>query len=297
LDVTGAAASGIDVVLLFVLIGAGKGAYTQIYLLVAIRVIRLVRVLAYWFKIQAFHELRAKAFLFIKEQNMLDFDPTANLDDVAPNAMDEADSKPPIPAKNTKPTVPAHLVPLMGAPEPEVHATGGRSFLKSMRVVAGWAGLAQVSDASASTTSEVSRRLSRRPSETEAPAAHRMSVNRPPTTMTGPPVAPRIPTAMLNLGGLGTTMPLMQQGRTSHVQSRKSFIPPKSSSGSTVPLVPQRPPGGAPQFYQPSPGAPPIQPRQLQSLAAFGLGVGGQRLINQQRAHVQRPGEPSADEV
>jgi hypothetical protein len=122
LDIIGLIFVGIDFLLLIILITQGNQSRIQIYLLTAIRGVRLGRLLSFWFKIAAFHELRVIAYLEYKLAIMETFDATLGENVGNDLGENQADVKPPIPPKSSKPAIDPELFkgldkkPVIGPP-------------------------------------------------------------------------------------------------------------------------------------------------------------------------------------
>jgi len=311
-DIIGFVFLGIDYVLLIILIAAGPNIQIQVYLLVAIRIVRLVRVLSFWVKISAFHELRVLAYLEYKLCLMEEYDPTVYGENVGNDIGEkEADIKPVVPASTTKP----QIDPLwLGADAPGGRGAGGllRRAIKSFRRPS----MEQKRVSLQNRLSQANKRASRQISRDMIAAAvnsvpadfhdamlspipsspNSVMLSPPPPVPPVRPVAPPgLPPGLLASRGLVLPPSMQVSLPTTASRSRYSSVR-RPVLGQAVSLPANDPP-------------PPIPPRTGASLAAFGITPAALQMMQGQRsAQVQqlilntrgaraRPDEPSMDEI
>ncbi|KAH9260235.1 hypothetical protein BASA81_001404 [Batrachochytrium salamandrivorans] len=111
LDVAGLVLTAADVLVIIVLASQPPGASSQLYFLIAIRAIRLCRVMSFWFKVSALHELRVIAYLEYKLMIVEDYDAGALGDNVGNDlGENQLDTKPLVPPKMSKPQIDPKLI-------------------------------------------------------------------------------------------------------------------------------------------------------------------------------------------
>ena len=76
LDILGLGLIGVDVIIFLEMLASGGAAGLVIISLILIRVVRLLRLSTFWFKVAAFHKVRAEAYLLMKGGGgMMMYDP------------------------------------------------------------------------------------------------------------------------------------------------------------------------------------------------------------------------------
>jgi ABC-type multidrug transport system ATPase subunit len=297
-DLLGAAFSVIDLVLFFVLVAVGSDVAQQIYLLIAIRIIRAGRIMSYWFKIGAFHKLRAQAYLVLKNAIMAGYDPTAAANQVRVDDFNVDDTKPPVPPKNTKPKIPAGLkLPKnIGAIAQQQQQQQGR---KSNRIPSLGGMLRSVqtavtnrislgrSNANAGLTAEERQRISLQ--------NKRASVQPRAAPVVPPRQAAMVPTwgsVLDGGGGGGGRMSVMRGAGGNRISLMRGGGGGGASSAGFTPAIPGRSAGMG------NSNAPVVPPRFGQTLGGFGITPQAQKMFAPPPGlHARRADEPGADEV
>ena len=295
LDLLGAVFVGLDLVLLLILIGAGKDAQVQIYLLIAIRICRGLRVMTFWYKISAFHELRAVAYLEYKLLLMKDYDPAVFGENTGNDIGDKESDVKPFVNSETKPKIDlkllhsATLVVTSLQSEKNDDTSFFRRAIQSIR--ASNLSVEQKRVSLQKPLSQINKRISSRspppPSSVALASAGLLDAPAQPRPIPPPvpPVPPRPPPVLPSM--MRVNFP---GGGSAHASIRLPGFP-----GGSQPRV-----ANAATSLGPP---PPIPPRTGASLAAFGITPGTLQLMQAQRPQHHAPGfrsrrdEPTMDEI